>query len=118
MIETIIAASIVSLLCGTLMAPMQWVLDAAALLVGGGFAFGVPTGIWYHIALSRALSPRGQLPARWWIRPTAFHPMLTPEERPQVLRWFYAGGIGFLLTALGCITLAGAALRLIIEVPA
>lgn len=118
MIETIIVASIVSLLCGTLMAPMQWVLDAAALFVAGGFAFGVPTGIWYHVALRRALRPRNQLPAHWWVRPTALHPMLTRDERLHVLRWFYAGGVGFLFTALGCIILAGAALRLLIESPA
>ena len=95
------------------MAPIQWVLNAAILFLGVGFALGVPTGFWYHVALGRALRPRDQLPARWWLRPTALHGYLLPAERVGVLRWFYAGGIGFVLTAIGCIVLAGVALRLV-----
>jgi len=114
MIETVILASIVSILCGTMMAPLQWVLDAAAVLLVIGFVLGVPTGFWYHVALGRALRPRGQLPDRWWLKPSALHSLLLPEERPRVLRWFYAGGLGFVVTVVGCMVLAGAALRLVI----
>ncbi len=99
------------------MAPLQWVLDSALVFLAVGFALGVPTGFWYHVALGRALRPRDQLPDKWWLKPTSLHSLLLPEERPPVLRWFYAGGIGFVLTALGCMILAGAALRLVIYPP-
>lgn len=113
MIETLLVVSIVSILSGTLMLPLEWVLDAAGALLIAGLALGVPTGLWYHVALRRALLRRSPLPARWWLNPPSLHPLLLPDERPGVLRWFYLGGAGFGLTALGCAVLAAAAVRLL-----
>lgn len=117
MTEAIIVVSIVALAFGTLMAPIQWLADTVKLLLCVGFAVGVPAGIGYHVALSRALRPRNQLPARWWLKPTALHPMLLSNERPVVLRWFYVGGFGFLITAVACVILAGLAFRLFVGAP-
>jgi len=62
----------------------------------------VPTGFWYHVRLHACLRARGPLPGRWWLRPTALHSRLVGDERPWVLVWFYAGGVGFLVTVAGC----------------
>ncbi len=117
MIETGIVLTVVALLSGVALAPMPWVLNSAAALLAFGFALGVPTGFWYHVALGRALRMHEELPAGWWLRPTSLHGKLQPQDRPQVLRWFYAGGVGFVFTALGCVVLGGAALRLVVGSP-
>jgi hypothetical protein len=70
--------------------PLEWVVSAGVVCV------------WYHVRLYAALQPRGALPARWWLRPVALHDQLEADERQVVLRWFYAGGAGFFLTAAGC----------------
>ena len=62
--------------------------------------------------LHQVLRRRGALPARWWLRPANLHPRLRSEERPEVLPWFYAGGVGFAVTVTGCLTvIAGVALQ-------
>ena len=118
MVESAIVVLVVGLLASIALAPMPVVLGGAAALLAFGFALGVPTGLWYHVALGRALRSREPLPPRWWLRPTALHEKLQPDERRSVLRWFYAGGIGFVFTALGCVVLGGAALRLVLGSPA
>ena len=46
-------------------------LAAGLWLVIGGLAFGLPTGLVYHIELHRSLATLGRLPSRWWhLRPT------------------------------------------------
>lgn len=117
MVETGIVLLLVGGLAGIGLAPVPWILNVAGALLLFGFAIGVPTGFWYHVALGRTLSAREALPSRWWLRPTTLHPRLRPEERSAVLRWFYAGGIGFGFTALGCIALGGAAVRLVLQGP-
>ena len=83
-------------------------LPAAGMVTAGiscaafGLLLGVPTGFWYHLKLHACLSPRGQLPRGWWLRPVALHDRLAPAERPVVLLWFYLGGAGFMLSVLGC----------------
>lgn len=114
-LEAVLVLIGVALLGGVSLAPVEWILDGAAALLVIGFALGVPTGLWYHVALVRAVGAREVLPPRWWLRPTALHDRLRPDERPQVLRWFYAGGLGFAFTALGCVVLGGAALRLALQ---
>lgn len=89
----------------------------AALLVAGfwitvaGLAFGVPTGLYYHVALRRSLLAANALPARWWWSPTALHDAIPEADRFRVLAWCYAGAAGFLVTALGCALVAIAAWR-------
>ncbi len=120
MVETLIAlcSLVVLLLLGWLgpLVPLEWILWAGVVCTTLGMAIGVPTGVWYHVKLYAALRPRGALPERWWLHPVALHDRLDPEDRPQVLRWFYTGGVGFVVTALGCglvmLAVALAALRL------
>lgn len=82
--------------------PTAWWLAGGAACAALGLALGVPTGLWYHLRLRACLRARGDLPPRWWLRPVSLHGRLRAEERPEVLRWFTAGGLGFVLTLLGC----------------
>ena len=96
----------VALLCAAGLAlPLlaaETVVVAGVVCALGGLLVGVPTGLWYHVKLRAALSARGQLPERWWLRPVALHPRLAAEERGVVLLWFYAGGAGFASSVVGC----------------
>ena len=88
------------------------VLLCGAGITGFGLVTGVPTGLWYHVVLYRCLRPRGPLPARWWVHPVALHAQLRPSERGPVLRWFFAGGVGFVFVVIGCIVvIAGVGLQ-------
>jgi len=77
-------------------------LGSALAFATAGLLLGVPTGVWYHVRLRACLTARGALPPHWWLRPVALHGRLTPDERADVQRWFFAGGAGFVLTAIGC----------------
>jgi hypothetical protein len=105
-IEALLVLAGVVLLAGAgLVAPLvspESVVAVGLACTAAGMAFGVPTGLWYHVRLRACLAVRGELPERWWLRPVALHGRLRPAERPAVMRWFYAGGLGFLLTVLGC----------------
>ena len=90
-------------------------LDWTFLVWGGvaciaiGLVLGVPTGVVYHLQLWRALHPRGALPARWVLNPTAHHRQLRPDERWRVLSWFYAAAAAWSVSVLGCVLVAIAA---------
>jgi hypothetical protein len=88
-------------LLGALVAPAT-LLYTGGVITCVGLAAGVPTGFWYHVALYRALRPRGALPARWWLHPVPLHSRLQEDERSGVLRWFVLGGIGFGVVVIGC----------------
>ena len=79
----------------------ETVFMTGVLLVGGGFAFGLPTGLVYHVMLYRSLRRADALPPRWWLHPTALHHALPPEDRGIVLAWCYAGALGFLVIVIG-----------------
>jgi hypothetical protein len=106
-IETLLVVLGVAALAGVgLVAPL--VPPDALMLAGGvvtalGLGAGLPTGLWYHVALYRCLRPRMALPRRWWLDPVALHPLLLESERPRVRAWFVAGGIGFVVVVLGCV---------------
>jgi hypothetical protein len=93
------------------------VVGPPSLVVAGfwlaavGLAFGVPTGLVYHLALRRALGAAGLLPARWWLHPTALHGEIPAGDRARVLAWCYVGAAGFLVTVLGCALVALAVWR-------
>ena len=91
--------------------PGDTVLLGGAALVALGMLVGVPTGLVYHVALYRALRPRGALPARWWVAPLKLHPRLEARDRRRVMPWFWLGAAGFLLTCLGCVLVAIGAFR-------
>jgi len=71
-----------------------WVLAAGLIL-------GVPTGVWYHVALYRALTGAGNLKPGWWRRPVELHPLLTPRQFIDVRFWFVGGAVGFVLCCIG-----------------
>ena len=87
-------------------------LGVGAGVTALGLLLGGIAGLAYHVALFRALSPRGLLQARWWWRPTSLHARLAPGERRRVLAWFYAGAAGFLVTLAGCAIILAAILTL------
>jgi hypothetical protein len=87
--------------------PSQAVVMTGAVGIAGGLLLGVPAGFWYHVRLYACLRARGPVPEGWWLRPVALHARLAPEERAGVLLWFYAGGLGFLVTVLGCALVVG-----------
>ena len=106
MIETLLVFVGVVLLAAAALVvhlvPAEWVVQAGWACTAAGLLLGVPTGFWYHVRLRKCLQRAGELPAGWWLRPVAHHGRLAPEEQPGVLAWFFAGGVGFGLTVLGC----------------
>ena len=105
--ETLLVVVLVVLLvAGGLLAPLlAWttVLKLGVLGVAFGLVLGIPTSIVYHVKLARVLTARGELPPRWWLSPTRLHDRLRGAERHSVLRWFFAGGAGFVITLAGCL---------------
>jgi hypothetical protein len=86
--------------------PWSWLLVVGAVTTGAGLAFGVATGLWYHIALARALARMKALTPRWWLRPVPLHARLDEAGRRRVLPWFYAGAAGFFVTVAGMALIA------------
>jgi hypothetical protein len=88
------------------------VLGLGALLLAVGLLLGLPTGFLYHLRLFQALRPQGGMPRWWWLSPTRHNQRLREDARDDVLRWFRLGGLGFMLTVLGCgVILLGVLLR-------
>jgi hypothetical protein len=116
MLEALLVLAFVAAVGGCALA---WQLLAAeALLVGGlwlvaaGFAFGIPTGFWYHVELRRALLANGALPPRWWLHPTRLHRGIPAERWWRVMGWCCAGALGWLVSFAGCIVFALGAAKL------
>lgn len=113
-IESLAVLAVVALLAGfgvlLPLVPAALVVQAGGALIALGAIFGLPTGFWYHVKLRSVLRATGSLPAHWWIRPVALHDEIPAAQRTQVLRWFYAGGAGFLAILLGSALLAGGVL--------
>lgn len=91
----------------------ETLLVAGFWIVAGGLAFGVPTGLLYHLALRRALLRAGCLPPRWWWQPTSLHGAIPTAERRWVLGWCGAGAAGFAISVLGCVAVAIGAVRIL-----
>jgi hypothetical protein len=101
----LVLALVVVLAAGALLLPLlSWtvVLQLGAAGVVLGLGLGIPTSLVYHVKLARVLAARGELPPRWWLSPTRLHVCLRGAERRAVLRWFYVGGAGFVITLAGC----------------
>ncbi len=90
------------------------ILLAGVWLVALGLAFGLPTGFWYHVELRRVLIAAGGPPARWWLHPTRLHAAIPPERRWRVMRWCYAGALGWLISFAGCCVFALGAAKLLL----
>jgi hypothetical protein len=101
----LVVALMMALAVGGLLLPLlSWtaVLELGVLGVVLGLALGIPTSLVYHARLARVLRARGELPPRWWLSPTRLHTRLRGAERRAVLRWFFLGGAGFVITLAGC----------------
>ena len=99
---------IVLVVAAFMVAAVPWVslLMAGMLTTAAGLAFGLATGLWYHIALARALVARRALLPRWWLRPVSLHGRLDTAGQRRVMPWFYAGAAGFVVTVVGLALLA------------
>ncbi len=75
--------------------------ELGLFILTAGIIEGIPTGFYYHVVLYRLLHHRDQLPPGWWISPSQYHVHLTEEEGRRVRRWFFLGGLGFLLCIVG-----------------
>lgn len=114
-LEVGIAVALLALLGATgivLVVPPETLVVTGFWVAAGGLAFGVPTGLVYHLMLRRALLHAGCLPARWWWQPTALHPSIPSSERWHVLAWCGAGATGFAVSLLGCVVVAIGAIRI------
>jgi hypothetical protein len=105
-IETVVVLVLLFLLAGAgwaaILLDWQTITVVGLLVAFFGFAVGVPTGFYYHVQLYRHLAPRGVLPKGWYWNPMRYHEHLMRHERPRVLYWSYAGGVGFVLILIGC----------------
>jgi hypothetical protein len=66
-----------------------------------GLLTGLPTGLWCHVLLYRALAPRQPLPPSWWRSPVQYHALLAPDQAARIKPWFPFGGIGYVLSLAG-----------------
>ena len=107
MIEALIVFGVVGLLVllglAVFALTVEALLVAGAICVGLGFLLGLPAGTLYHLKLYRSLALRGPVPRSFWLRPTALHALLRPEEWRTIAPWFVTGGTGFALIVLGCL---------------
>lgn len=117
MAELLIALAPLSLLVGlalfALLVPPKLVALTALALMALGLVGGVPSGLYYHVALRRELLRVGPLPRGWYWHPQRHHGRLDHAARQRLRPWFFVGGIGFLLICTGCaLALTAAALWL------
>lgn len=108
-LEVLIVLALLVALAGSVVVPWTLLLAAGVWTTAAGLVLGVPTGLWYHIALGRVLSAARALVPRWWLRPVSLHARLDEAGRRRVLPWFYAGAVGFMVTVVG-LALVGLAL--------
>ena len=83
-----------------LMTPLI-MIEFGLWILAGGLLIGIPSGLWYHVVLYRAVKKRMTLPRWWWRRPVELHARLTPLEFRPVRPWFVAGAAGFVLCCVG-----------------
>ena len=93
-----------------ILVPLAVIAGAALTLMGIGLAVGVPSGLYYHVLLRRALKRRGPLPRGWYWNPQQHHEDIDPESVRTLMPWFLAGALGFGLIVLGFIVSVAALL--------
>ena len=84
-----------------MLVPLPLLAGAALMLMGIGLLVGVPSGLYYHLLLRRALKRRGGLPRGWYWRPQQHHNDVDPAAVDTLLPWFWVGAVGFGLIVLG-----------------
>lgn len=103
MLELLIVGGLVALVTACAWVPAQALLAAGLWCTLGGFAFGVPLGIAYHVALWLALRQSGGAPKGWIWRPISLNSELTYDQRRWVLPLCWAGAAGFGFVVLGVV---------------
>jgi hypothetical protein len=105
MFEFLLAISIVAALGSialvTAVITPRLMIELGLWVLASGLLIGIPTGLWYHVVLYRALAGKVALRPGWWRRPVELHPLLTPAESKRVRPWFLAGAVGFVLCCVG-----------------
>lgn len=113
MAELLIALAPLVALAGlallVLFVPLEVLAGLALALIAVGVLVGLPTGLYYHVLLRRALLARGKLPKGWYWKPQHHEALLDHAAVGRLRPWFFAGGFGFLLVMTG-FTLAVSAL--------
>jgi hypothetical protein len=92
---------VLALISGAMLLPWSSLYLAAWVVIIVGMSVGVPTGFAYHIVLYKQLKMMGEVPRGWYWRPTTYNSRLDSRGRARVLPWFYVGGAGFILVAIG-----------------
>jgi len=98
-LSAVIAVGIVGVMTTVVTPDVMTELGLWTLLLG--LVTGVPTGLWYHVVLYRALARKMAVPARWWLAPVDLHRHLASEELARIRPWFALGGFGFVLSVAG-----------------
>jgi hypothetical protein len=118
MLEALLVLAFLAAICGAALAwallATETLLVAGLGLVAAGFAFGIPTGLWYHVELHRVLRAQGAVPARWWLHPTRLHAAIPADAWWRVMGWCYAGALGWLVSFAGCGVFALGAAKLLL----
>ena len=70
-------------------------------LIVAGHLFGLPAALRYHLLLRAELLREGRLERGWFWHPNRYHGALRDPERSRILRWWYAGGLGFVIVVAG-----------------
>jgi hypothetical protein len=105
-LEILIVLGLVVGATAVVVVPWSSLLAAGVVTTATGLVFGVATGLWYHVALGRALAAASALTPRWWLRPVPLHERLQARALRPVLPWFYAGAAGFVVTLAGIAMIA------------
>jgi hypothetical protein len=104
--EALVVFGLVGLLVlfGTmaLLLPLEILVLAGVVCIAAGFMLGVPAGTYYHVKLYRALAAHGGVPRGFFWHPTRYHASVPPNEWRNIVPWFAAGAIGFVLILVGC----------------
>jgi hypothetical protein len=98
-LAAVIAAGIAGYLASVFTSSLITVLGLGLLLLG--LVLGVCTGLWYHVVLYRAVSPRVPLSRTWWLSPSVLHRHLSDAEQRRIRPWYRLGGLGFALCVAG-----------------
>jgi hypothetical protein len=81
--------------------PLPIVASTALALMGVGLLFGVPSGLYFHVLLHRALARLGAVPRGWYWNPTRHYEALDEQTARPMRPYLVAGALSFGLIVLG-----------------
>ena len=93
---------LMSLALVALLVPLKVLAIAALVLTAIGWLVGLPSGLYYHVALRRELVRVGKLPRGWYWHPQRHHALLDHAALRRLRPWFMVGALGFMLIVAGC----------------